>query len=82
MKESLSGREAAVLAAAAAAEGELLLICAGKADTANKALDRVRQMVAAQLSMVPEGKHSFLWVTDFPLFGFNEEENRRASAPP
>lgn len=37
---------------------------------------RVRQFVAAQLKMVPEGVHGFLWVTDFPLFGFNAEENR------
>lgn len=26
--------------------------------------------------MVPEGVHGFLWVTDFPLFGFNADENR------
>lgn len=32
--------------------------------------------MAAQLKMVPEGVHGFLWVTDFPLFGFNAEENR------
>lgn len=36
----------------------------------------MRQFVAAQLKMVPEGVHGFLWVTDFPLFGFNAEENR------
>jgi len=41
-----------------------------------KTLDKVRQLVAQQLGMVPAGKHNLLWVTDFPMFGFNEEAQR------
>lgn len=41
-----------------------------------KTLDRVRQLVAQQLGLVPPGRHNLLWVTDFPMFGFNEEDQR------
>jgi aspartyl-tRNA synthetase len=49
-------------------EGELCLLVAGAEHVSNPALDRVRQDVAQRLSLVPEGKRSFLWVTDFPMF--------------
>jgi aspartyl-tRNA synthetase len=39
----------------------------------NPALDRVRQDVAQRLSLIPENKRSFLWVTDFPLFGREQD---------
>jgi aspartyl-tRNA synthetase len=49
-------------------EGELCLLVAGAEHVTNPALDRVRQDVAQRLSLVPQDKRSFLWVTDFPLF--------------
>lgn len=49
-------------------EGELCLLVAGTEHVSNPALDRVRQDVAQRLSLVPENKRSFLWVTDFPMF--------------
>jgi aspartyl-tRNA synthetase len=49
-------------------EGELCLLVAGAEHVTNPALDRVRQDVAQRLSLVPENKRSFLWVTDFPMF--------------
>ncbi len=52
----------------AVGEGELCLLVAGAEHVTSPALDRVRQDVAQRLSMVPEDKRSFLWVTDFPLF--------------
>ena len=52
----------------AVGEGELCLLVAGAEQTTNPALDRVRQDVAQRLSLVPEDKRSFLWVTDFPMF--------------
>ena len=45
-------------------------------DNVCKTLDRVRQFVAEQLGEIPAGKHNLLWVTDFPMFGWNEEEQR------
>jgi aspartyl-tRNA synthetase len=49
-------------------EGEICLLVAGAEHVSNPALDRVRQDVAQRLSLVPENKQSFLWVTDFPMF--------------
>jgi aspartyl-tRNA synthetase len=55
---------------------DLLLIAAGEEALVNKTLDRVRQFVAKSLQMVPEGSHSLLWVTDFPMFEYNADEDR------
>jgi aspartyl-tRNA synthetase len=49
-------------------EGALALFVAGPDHVTNPALDRVRQTMAARLHLIPEGRHDFLWVTDFPLF--------------
>jgi len=49
-------------------EGELCLLVAGAEHITNPALDRARQDVAQRLSLVPQDKRSFLWVTDFPMF--------------
>jgi aspartyl-tRNA synthetase len=54
-------------------EGELALLVAGDDRVSNPALDRVRQDVAQRLSLVPENKRAFLWVTDFPLFGREQD---------
>ena len=64
------------LAACGACDGDLLLITAGTLDPVCKTLDKVRQFVAEQLGEIPTGKHNLLWVTDFPMFGWNEEEQR------
>jgi aspartyl-tRNA synthetase len=49
-------------------EGALGLFVAGSDRTTSAALDRVRQTLAARLHLIPEGRHDFLWVVDFPLF--------------
>jgi aspartyl-tRNA synthetase len=49
-------------------DGALALYVAGPDRTTSAALDRIRQTVAARLHLIPEGRHDFLWVTDFPLF--------------
>ena len=70
-----------------AGPGALLLFGAGDASTTNKALDRVRQFLAATLGLVSDegdvsldgsdfSKHAVLWITEFPMFERNEEEGR------
>ena len=49
-------------------EGALALYVAGPDHVSSPALDRVRQSVAARMHLVPEGRHDFLWVVDFPMF--------------
>ena len=60
-----------------AEEGDLILLGAGKKEIVNQSLDKVRQFIAKELNLVDENKKwNFLWVTDFPLFEKNEDENR------
>ncbi|KAH7623668.1 putative Aspartate--tRNA(Asp/Asn) ligase [Nannochloris sp. 'desiccata'] len=56
--------------------GDLLLFAAGVPSIVNKALDRVRQFLAKELQLVPENVHALAWITEWPMFEVNEEENR------
>jgi aspartyl-tRNA synthetase len=68
--------KAELLKRTGATPGSLLLFGAGDTATVNKALDRVRQYLAKELGLIPEGAWNFLWVVDFPMFERNSEENR------
>jgi aspartyl-tRNA synthetase len=81
IKDNLSEAiKAELLERTGAVPGTLLLFGAGDTATVNKALDRVRQYLARELNLVTPDKENsawnFLWVVDFPMFGFNAEENR------
>jgi aspartyl-tRNA synthetase len=60
----------------AAANGDLVVLGAGERKKANEGLGAIRIKVATQEKLIPEGQFSFLWVVDFPLFSWNEEEQR------
>lgn len=64
-----------------AVQGDLLLLAAGPALTVNKALDAVRQYLAQSLGEIDASKHALLWVTDFPLFEHNLDEQRYEVCP-
>jgi len=59
---------------------DLVLIAAGKETTVNQALDHLRRHLGKQLQLIPKNTYNFLWVTDFPLFVWDEEEKRLSSA--
>jgi len=59
-----------------AEEGTLLLFGAGPSEVVNATLDRLRQAIAKEMAMIPEGKTNLLWVTDFPMFEWNADEKR------
>jgi len=56
--------------------GHLLLFAADTTAVVNKTLDRLRQVIAQQLGLIDQSKINLLWVTDFPMFEWNEEEKR------
>lgn len=56
--------------------GHLLLFGAGDVNTVNKTLDRLRLVVGEELGLIDHDKISLLWVTDFPMFEWNEDEKR------
>ena len=56
--------------------GDMIMLVADEAPIANEALDWLRREMARRLELIPEGAWAPLWVYDFPLFGWNEEEQR------
>ncbi|MBU1088149.1 MAG: aspartate--tRNA ligase [Candidatus Omnitrophica bacterium] len=56
--------------------GDLLLLVADKQKTALSVLGQLRVNVAGMLKLDQSDDFNFLWVTDFPLFKYNEEEKR------
>ena len=59
-----------------AREGDLALLVAGKTTVVWDALANLRLKVAKEEKMIPEEKWNFLWVTDFPLYEWDEESGR------
>ena len=53
-------------------QGDLLLLVAAEAATCHRALDRMRQHVAAQLGEVDESQHALLWVTGTALHSWHQ----------
>ena len=73
----LSDKERADLTSALGLEvGDIVFFQAGEPAMVNAALGNFRVHLAHHLGIVPEGKFNFLWVTDFPLFEYDEEEKR------
>jgi aspartyl-tRNA synthetase len=56
--------------------GDIILIVADAANVTYDALGQLRLEVARRFGLIDENKFNFLWVTEFPLFDFDEEENR------
>ena len=69
----------AVASATGAADGDLVLLVADREDRVNVALDGLRRLMASRLGLVPEDRWDFLWITDFPMFEWSEEEGRWVS---
>ena len=59
-----------------AKEGDLVLFVADKNDVVFAALGALRCEMAKRLNMIDEKEYNFLWVTDFPMFEYDEEDKR------
>ena len=59
-----------------AEEGDLLLFVADKEKIVNDSLARLRNELGKRLNLIKNDIYKFLWVTDFPLFEWNEDEQR------
>ncbi len=55
---------------------DLVLIVADQPAVAESSLGALRVRLARELGIIPEGVYKFLWVTDFPMFEYSEEEGR------
>ncbi len=59
-----------------AKDGDITLFVADKPSVVAAALGALRVECAKRMDMIPKGKFAFAWITDFPLFHYNEEEKR------
>ncbi len=55
---------------------DLILITYGNKKVVKTALGALRLKVAKDLNLIDKNKYNFLWVTDFPMFEYSEEEER------
>ncbi|CAO2161088.1 unnamed protein product [Urochloa humidicola] len=56
--------------------GDLILFALGEQSSANRILGRLRLFIAHKLEVIDTSAHSVLWVTDFPMFEWNSDEQR------
>jgi aspartyl-tRNA synthetase len=56
--------------------GDLIFILAGAEERTRKAISELRLEMAERMSLRKAGEFKLLWVLDFPLFEYGEEENR------
>ncbi|MBZ9687525.1 aspartate--tRNA ligase [Clostridium estertheticum] len=71
----------AILDKVEAKAGDLVLIVADKDSVVLQALGALRLQLAKELEILKDNKEfNFVWVTEFPLVDYNEEENRYVAA--
>lgn len=61
---------------AGAETGDIVLLVADTYKSVTNTLGRLRLKLAEDLNLIDETKHALLWVIDFPLFEYNEDEDR------
>jgi aspartyl-tRNA synthetase len=61
---------------AAAGAGDLLVVAAGPLDSTSKMLGQLRLNLARQENLLKPDDFRFLWVVDFPMFEWLEDEQR------
>jgi aspartyl-tRNA synthetase len=62
-----------------AKDGDLILLVADSEAAVNKALAPLRCKIAKELNLYDHKRFEFVWIVDFPLFEWNEQENRHDS---
>lgn len=70
------GKEAEICSKLGAEKGDLILFVADKYKIACTALGAVRGKLGKDLGLLNPAEFKFAWIVDFPLFEWNEEENK------
>lgn len=76
----LTTKAADLLAQTGAQAGDLLLFAADQASVVAQTLDALRRMTAKEMKLIDESKWAFAWITNWPLFEYQPEEDRWISA--
>jgi aspartyl-tRNA synthetase len=71
-----AGDQTAINERCGAAPGDALLFLADREKVVCEGLGRLRLELARRFNLIPKGLFNLLWITDFPLFEYNEDEKR------
>jgi len=55
--------------------GDVLFFCADKPKTTNEVMNKIRKRLGKELNLIKD-EFNFCWITDFPLFEWNEDDKR------
>ena len=61
-------------------EKDLVLIVSDERETCNFSLGALRLQIAKEMNLIDQSKFHFLWVVNWPLFEYSEEEERYVAA--
>lgn len=59
-----------------AAPGDIMFFGADQKSAVHRVLGELRMELARRRNLVPEGKFGFIWITEFPLLEYDEDEAR------
>ena len=76
----LTGIQADLTNALGLEDKDLILFVADTLEVANATLGALRGRIAKELGLIDSGEFNFLWVVDWPMFEWSEEEGRYMSA--
>lgn len=77
IKDNLSAsQKEEIIQRTGAQPGTLLLFGAGPREVVNASLDRLRLAIAKEMNLIPPDQINLLWITDFPMFEWNQDEKR------
>lgn len=76
----LTGIQADLATALGLEDKDLVLFVADTLEVANATLGALRGRIAKELGLIDQDKFNFLWVVDWPMFEWSEEEGRYMSA--
>ena len=77
LSKSLGDDKVAELAQSAGSKpGDCALIVGGKPSVVAASLGALRNEIAERENLVDQNKFNFLWVTDFPMFEYHDEDER------
>ncbi|MEJ7914316.1 MAG: aspartate--tRNA ligase, partial [Chitinophagaceae bacterium] len=71
-----AGRLQSIARSCQAAPGDLVLILAGTEERTRKAISELRLEMGERLGLRKKNEYRLLWVLDFPLFEYAEDDNR------
>jgi len=68
--------QAAIAAASGCKAGDAVFFSAGDKAKAVALAGKARTRIAEELDLIPEGEFAFCWITDFPMYEWDEDEKK------